>query len=64
MGLGKFIKARYEKLKEKKKSKSWNYRKVDPTNSMRVEARSKLARKIIQETLKAADSPGKIALSV
>lgn len=54
MGLGEFLKARYQELKFRKL-----YKKVASTDSMRVEARSKLAQKIIAETLKVADAPGK-----
>ncbi|KAH7434569.1 hypothetical protein KP509_06G023300 [Ceratopteris richardii] len=52
-----FFKGKYGKLKQRR-----SYKLVSPTNSMRVEARSKLAQKLIAETLKAADAPGKVAL--
>lgn len=46
------IKSKIRSLKMKKP-----YDKIDKSESMRVEIRSRKARKIIEETLKVADSP-------
>ncbi|KAE9595237.1 hypothetical protein Lalb_Chr17g0336571 [Lupinus albus] len=55
MGLGRFVatlKSKIESLKVKK-----SYDKVEKSESMRVEIRSRKARKLIEDTLKIADSP-------
>ncbi|KAL7584007.1 uncharacterized protein LOC111892998 [Lactuca sativa] len=51
------IKSKVKALKRKKSKKV--YVKMDKTNSVRVEIRSRHARKLIDKTLKAADKPGK-----
>lgn len=48
------LKSKIKGLKLKKP-----YRKMDKSDSMRIEARSKRAQKLIAKTLKAADQPGK-----
>ncbi|XP_059069683.1 uncharacterized protein LOC131040908 [Cryptomeria japonica] len=48
------------KLKGMQKKKP--YRKIDKSDSMRMEAKSKRAQKLIAQTLKLADEPGKKAL--
>lgn len=51
------IKSKVKALKRKKPKKV--YVKMDKTNSVRVEIRSRHARKLIDKTLQAADQPGK-----
>ncbi|KAL8195269.1 hypothetical protein R6Q57_025672 [Mikania cordata] len=51
------IKSKVKALKKKKPKKV--YVKMDKTNSVRVEIRSRQARKLIDKTLRAADQPGK-----
>ncbi|KAL8264639.1 hypothetical protein R6Q59_022769 [Mikania micrantha] len=51
------IKSKVKALKKKKPKKV--YVKMDKTNSVRVEIRSRQARKLIDKTLQAADQPGK-----
>ncbi|MFS7920427.1 hypothetical protein Hanom_Chr03g00224771 [Helianthus anomalus] len=51
------IKSKVKALKKKKPKKV--YMKMDKTNSVRVEIRSRQARKLIDKTLQAADRPGK-----
>ncbi|KAI3805003.1 hypothetical protein L1987_26974 [Smallanthus sonchifolius] len=51
------IKSKVKALKRKKPKKV--YVKMDKTNSVRVEIRSRQARKLIDKTLQAADRPGK-----
>lgn len=46
------IKAKIKSLKKKKE-----YNKVEKSESMRMEIRSRKAKKLIEETLKVADSP-------
>nr|XP_009781325.1 PREDICTED: uncharacterized protein LOC104230257 [Nicotiana sylvestris]XP_016495539.1 PREDICTED: uncharacterized protein LOC107814614 [Nicotiana tabacum] len=53
------IKSKVRKLKKSKKP----YIKMDKSSSVRVEIRSKKARKLIDKTLQAADHPGKRSLS-
>ncbi|ONK69437.1 uncharacterized protein A4U43_C05F22880 [Asparagus officinalis] len=48
-----------KKLRLLKVKKPAEYDKMDKTESMRVEIRSKKARKLIADTLKIADSPGR-----
>lgn len=56
------LKTKLRSLKMKKHvvddDSSWNsYDKIEKSESMRVEIRSKKARKLIEETLRVADSP-------
>ncbi|KAK9077227.1 hypothetical protein SSX86_005564 [Deinandra increscens subsp. villosa] len=51
------IKSKVKGLKRKKPKKV--YVKMDKTNSVRIEIRSRQARKLIDKTLQAADQPGK-----
>ncbi|KAK4739901.1 hypothetical protein R3W88_003598 [Solanum pinnatisectum] len=53
------IKSKVRKLKKSKKP----YVKMDKSSSVRVEIRSKKARKLINKTLQAADRPGKSSLT-
>ncbi|KAH0727335.1 hypothetical protein KY290_003066 [Solanum tuberosum] len=53
------IKSKVRKLKKSKKP----YVKMDKSSSVRVEIRSKKARKLIDKTLQAADRPGKSSLT-
>ncbi|TMX04977.1 uncharacterized protein [Solanum lycopersicum] len=53
------IKSKVRKLKKSKKP----YVKMDKSSSVRVEIRSKKARKLIDKTLQAADKPGKTSLT-
>ncbi|KAL3843844.1 hypothetical protein ACJIZ3_001247 [Penstemon smallii] len=53
------IKSKVRSLKKSKKP----YVKMDKSASVRVEIRSRKARKLITKTLKAADKPGKAPLS-
>ncbi|XP_055815983.1 uncharacterized protein LOC129885651 [Solanum dulcamara] len=53
------IKSKVRKLKKSKKP----YIKMDKSSSVRVEIRSKKARKLIDKTLQAADRPGKSSLT-
>ncbi|KAF6176426.1 hypothetical protein GIB67_005324 [Kingdonia uniflora] len=55
MGIGRLVVSLKSKLKALKPKKC--YDKVDKSESMRIEIRSKKAQKLIQETLKIADSP-------
>ncbi|KAK7273211.1 hypothetical protein RIF29_14260 [Crotalaria pallida] len=55
MGLGRLVVTLKTKIKSLKVKKP--YDKVEKSESMRVEIRSRKARKIIEETLKIADSP-------
>ena len=47
------------KVRSLKKSKKKPYVKMDKSASVKVEIRSRKARKLIDKTLKAADRPGK-----
>ncbi|XP_039058596.1 uncharacterized protein LOC120202197 [Hibiscus syriacus] len=51
------------KVRALKKSKNKPYIKMDKSSSVKVEIRSRKARKLIDNTLKAADRPGKRTLS-
>ncbi|GMI74612.1 hypothetical protein like AT3G19660 [Hibiscus trionum] len=53
------------KVRALKKSKNSNkpYVKMDKSSSVKVEIRSRKARKLIDKTLKAADLPGKRTVS-
>ncbi|KAL3844547.1 hypothetical protein ACJIZ3_001950 [Penstemon smallii] len=55
MGLDKLMTNLKSKLKSIKTKKP--YDKIEKSESMRVEIRSKKAQKLIQDTLKIADSP-------
>jgi hypothetical protein len=54
------IKAKVRALKKKTKKP---YVKMDKSSSVRVEIRSRKARKLIDKTLKIADQPGKRSIS-
>ncbi|TKY50077.1 hypothetical protein E2542_SST27531 [Spatholobus suberectus] len=56
MGLGRLMVTLKSKIRSLKMKKP-NYDKVEKSESMRVEIRSRKARKLIEETLKVADSP-------
>ena len=56
------IKSKVRSLKKSSKSKK-PYIKMDKSASVKVEIRSRNARKLIDKTLKAADRPGKRTLS-
>ncbi|KAH6773149.1 hypothetical protein C2S52_003994 [Perilla frutescens var. hirtella] len=56
------VEAIISKVRSLKKSKK-PYVKMDKSSSVKVEIRSRKARKIIDRTLKAADRPGKKPLS-
>ncbi|XVE49353.1 hypothetical protein DITRI_Ditri01bG0076700 [Diplodiscus trichospermus] len=51
------------KVRALKKSKKKPYIKMDKSSSVKVEIRSRKARKLIDKTLKVADRPGKRAIS-
>ncbi|KAL5706688.1 hypothetical protein ACHQM5_024822 [Ranunculus cassubicifolius] len=53
------IKSKVKKLKKSKKP----YVKMDKSSSVRVEIRSRKAKKLIDKTLKAADRPGEKSIS-
>jgi len=53
------LKSKIKGLKLKKP-----YRKMDKSDSMRIEARSRRAQKLIAKTLEAADQPGKKDIAV
>lgn len=58
MGLDRLVgnlKSKLRSLKMKKPAADYN--KIEKSESMRVEIRSKKARKLIEKTLKVADSP-------
>lgn len=55
MGLGKMMTNLKSKLKSLKVKKV--YDKIEKSESMRVEIRSRKARKLIEQTLRIADSP-------
>ncbi|OWM79144.1 uncharacterized protein LOC116194305 [Punica granatum] len=57
------IKSKVRALKKKTKSGSKPYVKMAKSSSVKVEIRSRKARKLIDKTLKAADQPGKHSLS-
>ncbi|XP_057488876.1 uncharacterized protein LOC130785785 [Actinidia eriantha] len=58
------IKSKVRSLKSKSKSKSKKpYVKMDKSASVKVEIRSRQARKLIDKTLKVADRPGKRTIS-
>ncbi|KMT18474.1 hypothetical protein BVRB_2g026160 [Beta vulgaris subsp. vulgaris] len=51
-------------LRSFKGKKSYDYDEIEKSESMRIEIRSKKARKLIEETLKIADYPTKRSLSI
>ncbi|KAJ1443052.1 hypothetical protein SESBI_00328 [Sesbania bispinosa] len=55
MGLGSLVVSLKSKMRSFKLKKP--YDKMEKSESMRVEIRSRKARKLIEETLKIADSP-------
>ncbi|KAI3452139.1 hypothetical protein Pfo_008804 [Paulownia fortunei] len=55
MGLERLMTSLKSKLKSMKMKKPYN--KIEKSESMRVEIRSRKARKLIEDTLKIADSP-------
>lgn len=55
MGLGKMMMNLKSKLRTLKMKKV--YDKIEKSDSMRVEIRSRKARKLIEQTLRIADSP-------
>jgi len=55
MGLGRLVGTLKSKIRSLKLKKP--YDKMEKSESMRVEIRSRKARKLIEETLKIADSP-------
>ncbi|KAG6741935.1 hypothetical protein POTOM_055215 [Populus tomentosa] len=57
MGLGSLVMNLKSKIRSLKMKKP--YDKIEKSDSMRVEIRSRKAKKLIEETLKIADSPGK-----
>ena len=60
MGLERLVvtlKSKIRCLKPKRGNNNNNYDKIEKSESMRVEIRSRKARKLIEETLKIADSP-------
>ncbi|KAI3992129.1 hypothetical protein MKX01_015020 [Papaver californicum] len=54
------IKSKVKLLKRSKKNKP--YVKMDKSSSVRVEIKSRKARKLIDKTMKVADRPGKKSL--
>lgn len=57
------IKSKVRSLKKSKSKSLKPYIKMDKSSSVRVEIRSRKAKKLIDKTLKAADRPGKHSLS-
>nr|GLL18801.1 hypothetical protein A4A49_16987 [Ipomoea trifida]GMC59520.1 Glucose-repressible alcohol dehydrogenase transcriptional effector like [Ipomoea batatas]GMC66030.1 Glucose-repressible alcohol dehydrogenase transcriptional effector like [Ipomoea batatas]GMC67406.1 Glucose-repressible alcohol dehydrogenase transcriptional effector like [Ipomoea batatas] len=58
MGLERLVVSLKTKLRRSVKTKNnSSYDKIEKSDSMRVEIRSRKAQKLIQETLKIADSP-------
>ncbi|KAK6928005.1 hypothetical protein RJ641_006596 [Dillenia turbinata] len=55
MGLGRLMMALKSKIRSMKVKKP--YDKIEKSESMRVEIRSRKARKLIEQTLRIADSP-------
>ncbi|KAK7308121.1 hypothetical protein VNO77_41718 [Canavalia gladiata] len=60
--LGNLVQSIKSKVKSLKKTKK-PYIKMDKSASVKVEIRSRKARKLIEKTLKAADTPGMRPLS-
>ncbi|GMJ12868.1 hypothetical protein like AT3G19660 [Hibiscus trionum] len=57
------IKAKVRALKKSKNGSDKSYIKMDKSSSVKVEIRSRKARKLIDKTLKAADRLGKRTVS-
>ncbi|WVZ15902.1 hypothetical protein V8G54_013468 [Vigna mungo] len=57
MGLGRLMVTLKSKMRSLKIVKKSEYDKVEKSESMRMEIRSRKARKLIEQTLKVADSP-------
>ncbi|KAK9163639.1 hypothetical protein Syun_004541 [Stephania yunnanensis] len=51
------------KVRALKKSRKKPYVKMDKSSSVKVEIRSRQARKLIEKTMRVADQPGKRAIS-
>ncbi|KAK9700144.1 hypothetical protein RND81_08G219900 [Saponaria officinalis] len=65
MGLERLVETLKTKLmKNLKGKKAYEYNEIEKSESMRIEIRSRKARKLIQETLKFADSPTKKCVSI
>ncbi|KAK1269103.1 hypothetical protein QJS04_geneDACA006775 [Acorus gramineus] len=62
MCIEKVMESLKSKLKTLKKKKP--YEKIEKSESMRVEIRSRRARKLIEETLRIADSPRNKSLAI
>ncbi|KAL6545882.1 hypothetical protein OROGR_009756 [Orobanche gracilis] len=62
MAIENFLESIKSKVRSLKKSKK-PYVKMDKSASIKVEIRSRKAKKIIDKTLRAADNPGKKPLS-
>ncbi|OVA03019.1 hypothetical protein BVC80_873g3 [Macleaya cordata] len=60
--LGNLVQSIKSKVRGLKKSKK-PYVKMDKSSSVRVEIRSRQAKKLIEKTLKIADQPGKKSIS-
>ncbi|XP_042516359.1 uncharacterized protein LOC122090735 [Macadamia integrifolia] len=60
--LGNLVESIKSKVRALKKSKK-PYVKMDKSSSVKVEIRSRRARKLIDQTLKLADRPGKKSIS-
>ncbi|XP_042500032.1 uncharacterized protein LOC122078210 [Macadamia integrifolia] len=61
--LGNLVESIKSKVRSLKKSKKKPYIKMDKSSSVKVEIRSKKARKLIEKNLKVADRPGKRSIS-
>ncbi|RDY10576.1 hypothetical protein CR513_04882, partial [Mucuna pruriens] len=57
MGLGRLMVNLKSKIRSLNLKMKKSYDKVEKSESMRMEIRSRKARKLIEETLKVADSP-------
>lgn len=57
------IKSKVRSLKRSTAKKKKPYVKMDKSSSVKVEIRSRKARKLIDKTLEVADSPGKRSIS-
>ncbi|KAF7822344.1 Glucose-repressible alcohol dehydrogenase transcriptional effector like [Senna tora] len=57
MGLERLVVSLKSKISRSLKMKKEAYDKMEKSESMRVEIRSRKARKLIEQTLKIADSP-------
>ena len=65
MGLERLMGTMKMKLRKSFKGKKHlNYDEIEKCESMRIELRSRKAKKLIEETLKFADSPTKRSLSI